>query len=94
MPTARQRRPTRLSSANSERRAQQLVAVRCYLLAPDIAVDAVRSLVVSDKAETSIIGLVLTAGTVRIGDMSSRRASPSPFRARLPHLNASVADLA
>jgi divalent metal cation (Fe/Co/Zn/Cd) transporter len=54
---------TRLSSATSERRAQQLVAVSFFLLAPYIAVEAVRALAAGDRAETSIIGLVLTAGT-------------------------------
>lgn len=54
---------TRLSSATSERRAQQLVAISFYLLAPYIAAEAVRGLATGDRAETSIVGLVLTAGT-------------------------------
>jgi len=54
---------TRLASATSERRAQQLVAVSFFLLAPYIAVEAIRALAGSDHAETSIVGLVLTAGT-------------------------------
>ena len=54
---------SRLASATSERRAQQLVAVSFFLLAPYIAVEAVRTLVAGDRAETSIVGLVLTAGT-------------------------------
>jgi divalent metal cation (Fe/Co/Zn/Cd) transporter len=54
---------TRLASATSERRAQQLVAVSFYLLAPYIGFEAIRALVAGDRAETSIIGLVLTAGT-------------------------------
>ena len=54
---------TRLASATSERRAQQLVAVSFFLLAPYIAVEAARALAAGDRAETSIIGLVLTAGT-------------------------------
>jgi divalent metal cation (Fe/Co/Zn/Cd) transporter len=54
---------TRLASATSERRAQQLVAVSFYLLAPYIAVEAIRALAAGDRAESSIIGLVLTAGT-------------------------------
>ncbi len=54
---------TRLADATSERRAQQLVAISFFLLAPYIAVEAVRALVAGDRAETSIIGLVLTAGT-------------------------------
>ena len=54
---------TRLASATSERRAQQLVAVSFYLLAPYIAVEAIRALAAGERAETSIVGLVLTAGT-------------------------------
>src|SRR5712691_2282953 len=54
---------TRLVSATSERRAQQLVAVSFYLLAPYIAIEAVRALATGDRAETSIAGIVLTAGT-------------------------------
>jgi len=54
---------TRLASATSERRAQQLVAVSFFLLAPYIAAEAIRALIAGDRAETSIIGLVLTAGT-------------------------------
>jgi divalent metal cation (Fe/Co/Zn/Cd) transporter len=53
----------RLASASSERRAQQLVAVSFFLLAPFIAVEAIRTLAAGDRAETSIVGLVLTAGT-------------------------------
>lgn len=54
---------TRLASPTSERRAQQLVAISFYLLAPYIAVEAIRALAGGDRAETSIIGLLLTAGT-------------------------------
>ena len=54
---------TRLASPTSEGRAQQLVAVSFFLLAPYIAIEAVRSLAAGDRAETSIAGLVLTAGT-------------------------------
>ncbi len=54
---------TRLTSATSERRAQQLVAVSFFLLAPYIAIEAIRALAAGDRAETSIVGLVLTAGT-------------------------------
>ena len=54
---------TRLASATAERRAQQLVAVSFFLLGPYIAVEAVWALAAGDRAETSIAGLVLTAGT-------------------------------
>jgi divalent metal cation (Fe/Co/Zn/Cd) transporter len=54
---------TRLASPVSERRAQQVVAVSFFLLAPYIAVEAIWALAAGDRAETSIAGLVLTAGT-------------------------------
>jgi divalent metal cation (Fe/Co/Zn/Cd) transporter len=54
---------TRLASATSERRAQRLVAVSFFLLAPYIAAEAIRALAAGDRAETSIVGMVLTAGT-------------------------------
>jgi divalent metal cation (Fe/Co/Zn/Cd) transporter len=54
---------TRLTGAGAERRAQQLVAVSFYLLAPYIAAEALWGLIHGDRPETSVIGLVLTAGT-------------------------------
>jgi divalent metal cation (Fe/Co/Zn/Cd) transporter len=54
---------TRLTGATAERRAQQLVAVSFYLLAPYITAEALWGLIHGDRPETSIIGLVLTAGT-------------------------------
>jgi divalent metal cation (Fe/Co/Zn/Cd) transporter len=54
---------TRLASATSERRAQRLVAVSFYLLAPYIAAEAIRGLVTGERAESSAVGLVLTAVT-------------------------------
>jgi divalent metal cation (Fe/Co/Zn/Cd) transporter len=54
---------SRLASGTSERRAQRLVAVSFYLLVPYIAAEAIRSLAAGDRAETTIAGLVLTAGT-------------------------------
>jgi divalent metal cation (Fe/Co/Zn/Cd) transporter len=54
---------TRLTGATAERRAQKLVAVSFWLLAPYIAAEAIWGLVSSDRPETSIVGLVLTTGT-------------------------------
>jgi divalent metal cation (Fe/Co/Zn/Cd) transporter len=54
---------TRLASPTAERRAQKLVAASFFLLAPYIAAEAIRALAAGDHAETSIAGLVLTAGT-------------------------------
>ena len=53
----------RLLGEGAERRAQQLVAVSFYLLAPYIAGEAIWGLAVGERAETSIAGLVLTGGT-------------------------------
>jgi divalent metal cation (Fe/Co/Zn/Cd) transporter len=54
---------TRLASPTAERRAQKMVAVSFFLLAPYIAAEAIRALAAGDHAETSIAGLILTAGT-------------------------------
>lgn len=54
---------TRLTGATAERRAQQLVAVSFFLLAPYIAAEASWGLAHGDRPETSILGLALTAGT-------------------------------
>jgi divalent metal cation (Fe/Co/Zn/Cd) transporter len=53
----------RLTSSTSEWRAQKLVAISFFLLAPYIAVEAIHALAAGDRAETSIVGLVLTACT-------------------------------
>ena len=54
---------TRLTGAGAQRRAQRLVAVSFYLLAPYVAAEAIWGLASGDRAETSVAGLVLTAGT-------------------------------
>lgn len=54
---------SRLSGALSERRAQKLVSLSFYLLAPYIAVEGILGLVSGDRPETSVVGIALTAGT-------------------------------
>jgi divalent metal cation (Fe/Co/Zn/Cd) transporter len=54
---------SRLTGPLSERRAQQLVAVSFWLLAPYIAVEGMQGLVAGDRPETSWAGIALTAGT-------------------------------
>jgi divalent metal cation (Fe/Co/Zn/Cd) transporter len=54
---------TRLASPTAERRAQKMVAASFFLLAPYIAAEAIRALAAGDHAETSVAGLILTAGT-------------------------------
>ncbi len=57
---------TRLTGPGAERRAQQVVAVSFYLLAPYIAAEALWGLIHADHPETSVVGLVLTAGTATL----------------------------
>jgi divalent metal cation (Fe/Co/Zn/Cd) transporter len=55
---------TRTASPAAERTAQKWVAVSFYLLAPYVAVEAVEKLIEGTAAETSWIGIVLTAATL------------------------------
>jgi divalent metal cation (Fe/Co/Zn/Cd) transporter len=56
----------RTLSAHSERRAQQLVAVSFFLLAPYVAAESLRTLMGEHHAETSVAGIILTGGTLAI----------------------------
>lgn len=49
----------RLFSERSERRAQRLVAVQFFLLAPYVAYEALSSLIAGDRPEASLIGIGL-----------------------------------
>jgi divalent metal cation (Fe/Co/Zn/Cd) transporter len=51
----------RLLSHAAEERAQKLVAVQFFLLAPFVAFESVRHLVTGHQPETSVLGMVLTA---------------------------------
>jgi divalent metal cation (Fe/Co/Zn/Cd) transporter len=44
-----------------ERRAQKLVAVQFFILAPYVAIEAVRTLITSDHPDVSRLGIALTA---------------------------------
>lgn len=56
----------RTLSDHAEGRAQKLVAVSFFLLAPYVAVESLRTLIAEHHAETSIVGIVLTSGTLAI----------------------------
>ncbi|MGH3136372.1 MAG: cation diffusion facilitator family transporter [Gaiellaceae bacterium] len=51
---------SRALSETAERRAQKLVAVQFFILAPYVAVEAVRALVTGSEPETSWLGIALT----------------------------------
>jgi divalent metal cation (Fe/Co/Zn/Cd) transporter len=55
---------TRTISPVAERQAQKWVAVSFYLLAPYVAVEAIETLIEGAAAETSWLGIALTAGTL------------------------------
>lgn len=50
----------RALSERAERRAQKLVAVQFFILAPYVAIESVRALVIGHEAETSWLGIGLT----------------------------------
>ncbi len=56
----------RTLSTDSERRAQQLVAVSFLLLAPYIAFEALRTLIVEHHPQASLVGIGLTLATLFI----------------------------
>jgi divalent metal cation (Fe/Co/Zn/Cd) transporter len=51
----------RLLSEAAERRAQKLVAVQFFLLAPYVGGEAIHKLVASERPDTSWVGIALTA---------------------------------
>ncbi len=51
----------RLLSAASEERAQKLVAIQFFILAPYVGFEAIRHLAVAEHPEISVLGMVLTA---------------------------------
>jgi divalent metal cation (Fe/Co/Zn/Cd) transporter len=54
----------RTISETAERRAQKWVAVSFFLLAPYVAAEAIETLIEGVAAETSWLGIALTAGTL------------------------------
>jgi divalent metal cation (Fe/Co/Zn/Cd) transporter len=57
---------TRTIAADAERRAQRWVAISFFLLAPYVAAEAIETLIEGAVAETSWLGIGLTAGTLVI----------------------------
>jgi divalent metal cation (Fe/Co/Zn/Cd) transporter len=55
---------SRLYSHAAEDRAQKLVAIQFFLLAPYVAFEAVHTLITGEQAETSWLGMALTASSV------------------------------
>jgi divalent metal cation (Fe/Co/Zn/Cd) transporter len=53
-------------SEQAERRAQRLVAVQFFILAPYVAIEAVRALVTGHEADTSWLGIGLTVTSAAV----------------------------
>ena len=53
----------RALSEQAERRAQKLVAVQFFILAPYVAIEAIRTLVTSSEPDVSWLGIALTASS-------------------------------
>jgi divalent metal cation (Fe/Co/Zn/Cd) transporter len=53
----------RALSERAERRAQKLVAVQFFILAPYVAVEAIRTLLTASEPEVSWLGIALTASS-------------------------------
>jgi divalent metal cation (Fe/Co/Zn/Cd) transporter len=56
----------RMFSDSAERRAQKLVALQFFLLAPYVGFESVKALVAGDHPETSVLGIALSASSVVI----------------------------
>jgi divalent metal cation (Fe/Co/Zn/Cd) transporter len=54
----------RMFSESAERRAQKLVAIQFFVLAPYVAFESVKALVGGEHADTSLLGIALAASSV------------------------------
>lgn len=70
---------TRILSEAAERKAQKLVAIQFFVLAPYVTVEAVRTLAEGSHADESLVGIALAASSVMVmpwlGRMKQRIAS-------------------
>jgi len=57
---------SRALSEDAERRAQKLVAVQFFILAPYVSIEAVRALVTGHEADTSWLGVGLTIASAAL----------------------------
>jgi divalent metal cation (Fe/Co/Zn/Cd) transporter len=56
----------RMFSDSAERRAQKLVALQFFVLAPYVGFESVKALIAGEHAETSVLGIALAASSVVI----------------------------
>ena len=63
---------SRTLSEAAERKAQKLVAIQFFILAPYVGVEAVRSLINADRPEESVVGIALAASSLVIMPLLGR----------------------
>jgi divalent metal cation (Fe/Co/Zn/Cd) transporter len=63
---------SRTLSEVAERKAQKLVAIQFFILAPYVGIEAIRSLVGGDRPEESIVGIALAASSVVVMPLLGR----------------------
>jgi divalent metal cation (Fe/Co/Zn/Cd) transporter len=63
---------SRLLSAAAEHKAQRLVAVQFFILAPYVAVEAIRALVNGSHPDESIVGIALAASSLVVMPLLGR----------------------
>jgi divalent metal cation (Fe/Co/Zn/Cd) transporter len=63
---------SRTLSDAAERRAQKLVGIQFFILAPYVGVEAIRSLINGDRPEESIVGIALAASSVVVMPLLGR----------------------
>ena len=63
---------SRTLSEAAERRAQKLVAVQFFILAPYVAVEAVRALIAGARPDESIVGIALAASSLVVMPLLGR----------------------
>ena len=63
---------SRTLSEAAERKAQKLVAIQFFILAPYVGVEAVRSLINAERPEESVVGIALAASSLVIMPLLGR----------------------
>ena len=63
---------SRMLSESAERKAQKLVAIQFFILAPYVGVEAIRSLINGDRPDESIVGSALAASSVVVMPLLGR----------------------
>ena len=63
---------SRTLSEAAERKAQKLVAIQFFILAPYVGVEAIRSLINADRPEESVVGIALAVSSLVIMPLLGR----------------------